>query len=111
MVYDPYTRKIMAGIGAGTSAVAGNAILAITPDTASVSSPVAIGGTPTVLSLTSDGQMLYALVPSASTGSIARFNMLTQQPDFTVAGFQATGYDVGLRDINHPARHGKHNRG
>lgn len=99
MIYDPYTRKIMAGLGVGTSAVAGSSILAITPDTASIGSPVALGGTPTVLSLTSDGQVLYALVPSASTGSVARFNMLTQQADFTVAGFQATGYNVGLRDL------------
>ena len=99
MVYDPYTRKIMAGIGSGTSSIAGNSILAVTPDTATTGTPVALTGSPTVLSLTSDGQILYALVPGTSTGSIARFNMLTQQPDFTATGFQATGYNVGLRDI------------
>ena len=99
MVYDPYTRKIMAGIGSGTSSIAGNSILAVTPDTATTSTPVALGGSPTVLSLTSDGEILYALVPGTSTGSIARFNMLTQQTDFTATGFQATGYNVGLRDI------------
>jgi trimeric autotransporter adhesin len=99
ILYDPYSRKIMAAIGAGTSSVTGNSILAITPDTNSVGTAVPIGGTPTTIALTSDGQILYALVPGSTTGSIARFNMLTQQPDFTVSGFQATGYNVGLRDI------------
>ncbi|RSL17884.1 uncharacterized protein DUF11 [Edaphobacter aggregans] len=98
ILYDPYSRKIMAGIGAGTPSVAANSIVAVTPDTASIGTTVQIGGTPTNLTLTSDGQILYALLPGATTGSIARFNMLTQQPDFTVSGF-ATGYQVGLRDI------------
>jgi hypothetical protein len=100
IVYDPYTRKILAGIGAGTSSIAANSILAVTPDTATAGSPVALGSSPSVLSLTSDGQILYALIPGTSSGSIARFNMLTQQPDFTVSGFQVTGYNVGLRDIS-----------
>jgi hypothetical protein len=99
ILYDPYSRKIMAGVGAGSSTVAGNSLVAITPDTASIGTPVPIGGTPTNLALSSDGQILYALLPSSNTGSIARFNMLTQQADFTVWGFQATGYNVGLRDI------------
>jgi hypothetical protein len=99
IVYDPYSRQIMASVGKGTSAVAGNSIAAIQPDTASVGTPVPIGGTPTNLAISSDGQILYALLPSASIGAIARFNMLTQQPDFTASNFQATGYDVGLRYI------------
>jgi hypothetical protein len=89
----------MASVGTGTSTVTGNSIVAITPDTASIGTPVSIGGTPTNLALTSDGQILYTLLPGSSTGSIARFNMLAQQADFTVSGFEATGYNTGLRDI------------
>jgi hypothetical protein len=99
ILYDPYSRKIMASVGTGTSTVTGNSIVAITPDTASIGTPVSIGGTPTNLALTSDGQILYTLLPGSSTGSIARFNMLAQQADFTVSGFEATGYNTGLRDI------------
>ena len=99
MVHDPYTRKIMAGIGSGTSSITGNAILAVTPDTATADTPVVLGGSPTVLTLTSDSQIIYALVPGTSSGSIVRFNMLTQETDFTVTGFQPTDYNVGLRDI------------
>jgi len=99
IVYDPYSRQIMASIGTGTSTVPGNSIAAIQPDTASVGTPVPIGGTPTNLALTSDGEILYALLPSASTGAVARFNMLTQQAGFTASNFQATGYNVGLRYV------------
>jgi hypothetical protein len=90
ILYDPYSRNLMASIGAGTASVAANSILAITPDTASIGTPVPIGGVPTDLALTSDSQILYTLLPSTANGSIARFNMLTQQPDFTVSGFQSS---------------------
>jgi hypothetical protein len=99
IVYDPYSRDIIAGVGAGTSTLAGNSIVAITPDSTSISAPVPVGGTPSRLALSSDGQLLYALLPGTSTGSIAGFNMLTRQLGFTVSGFQATGYNTGLRDI------------
>ena len=99
ILYDPYSRKIMASVATGSSAVAGNSIVAITPDTASIGTAVPIGGTPTNLALTSDGQILYALLPDPTNASVARFNMLTQQADFAVGGFQTTGYNVGLRDI------------
>jgi len=99
IVYDPYSRQLMASIGAGTSSLAGNSIAAIQPDTGSIGAPVPIGGTPTNLAITDDGQILYALLPSSSTGAVARFNMLTRQPDFTASNFQATGYNVGLRYI------------
>jgi len=97
ILYDPFSRKIMASIGPGTSSITANSILAITPETGSTGKGVPIGDTPTNLALTQDGQVLYALLTGSA--SIARFNMLTQQPDFTVGNFQATGYNVGLRDI------------
>jgi len=99
ILYDPYSRKVMASVGTGTAGVAGNSIVAITPETASIGAPVPLSGTPTNLALTSDGQILYAMIPDPANASIARFNMLTQQADFTVAGLQNSGYNYGLRDI------------
>jgi trimeric autotransporter adhesin len=96
ILYDPYSRNLMASIGAGTASVTANSILAITPDTASIGTPIPIGGVPTDLALTSDGQILYTLLPATANGSIARFNMLTQQPDFTVSGFQSANYAVPI---------------
>jgi uncharacterized repeat protein (TIGR01451 family) len=83
ILYDPYTRKIMASIAPQTTPIAGNSIVAITPETMAIGTPVAIGSNPTKLALTPDGQILYAI--PAGSNSVARFNMLTQQPDFTVA--------------------------
>ena len=97
ILYDPFSRKLMASIGPGTSTITGNSLLAIDPETGSTGKAVPIGDTPTSLALTQDGQILYTLLTGSA--SIARFNMLTQQPDFTVGSFQATGYNVGLRDI------------
>ncbi len=83
MVYDPYSRKIMASVGSGSSTVTGNSIVAITPETQTVGTAVPIGSQPTYLSLTSDGQVLYTILSGAA--SVARFNMLTQQADYTFA--------------------------
>ena len=99
IVYEPYSRKLMAGIATGTSTLAANSLVAIIPETSAVGTPVALSGTPASLAVTSDGQFLYALVPGTTSGSIARFNMLSQQLDFTASGFQATGYEAGLRDL------------
>ena len=80
IVYDPYTSKLMASIGSGPNA---NAIVAVTPETATVGTPVPIGSQPSALALTPDGQILYAALTGSN--SVARYNMQKQQPDFTVA--------------------------
>jgi hypothetical protein len=98
-VYDPYSQKIMAAVSTGSPSVPANSIVAIDPVTASVGVPVPAPGTPTVLALSTDGNVLYALVPDAVSGSIMRYNMLKQQADFSVSGFQPTGYNTGLRDL------------
>jgi hypothetical protein len=69
----------MASIGSGPNA---NSIVAVTPETATVGTAVPIGSQPSVLALTPDGQILYASLRGSN--SVARYNMLTQQPDFTV---------------------------
>jgi uncharacterized repeat protein (TIGR01451 family) len=81
IVYDPYSRNIMASVGSGSSTVAGNSIAPITPVTGAVGTAVNIGSQPANLALTSDGNILYTIL--AGSQSVARFNMLTQQPDFT----------------------------
>jgi uncharacterized repeat protein (TIGR01451 family) len=94
IVYDPYSRKIMASVGSGSSTVTGNSIVAITPDTATVGTPVSIGSQPTNLALTSDGQILYTVLMGSE--SVARFNMLTQQPDYTFAVPANSTFDGGI---------------
>jgi hypothetical protein len=94
ILYDPYSRNIMASVGSGSSGVTGNSIVAITPDTATVGTPVSIGSQPTNLALTSDGQILYTIL--SGSGSVARFNMLTQQADFTYTVPTNTSFDGGI---------------
>ena len=81
ILYDPYSRKIMASVGSGSSSVTGNSIAPITPETGTVGAAMNIGSQPTNLALTSDGNILYTIL--AGSQSVARFNMLTQQADFT----------------------------
>lgn len=83
ILYDPFSRTIMASVGSGSSSVTGNSIAPITPETGTVGTAVNIGSQPTYLALTSDGNILYTIL--AGSQSIARFNMLTQQADFTWA--------------------------
>lgn len=99
ILYDPFTRKIYASVGSGSSTVTGNSIAAITPETGAIGTPVSIGSQPTKMALSDDGQMLYTIL--AGSSSIARFNMLTQQADFSYTPAPSTyssSYS-GFRDI------------
>ncbi len=98
ILYDPYSRQIMASVGSGSSTLTGNSIAAITPETGTFSTPVSIGSQPTNLGLSSDGQILYTTLSGAQ--SVARFNMLTRQADFTVKIPAPNTYDtVALRGV------------
>lgn len=92
ILYDPYSRKIMASVGSGSSSVTGNSLVAITPETATVGTPIAIGSQPTNMALTSDGQVLYTVLSGSQ--SIAVFNMLTQSAEFTYTVQPGTGTDT-----------------
>jgi trimeric autotransporter adhesin len=83
ILYDPFTRKLYASVGSGSSTTTGNSIAAITPETGAIGTPIAIGSQPNQLALSSDGQVLYTIL--SGSNSVARFNMLTQQADFTFA--------------------------
>jgi trimeric autotransporter adhesin len=94
IVYDPYSRNLMASVGSGSSTVTGNSIVAIQPDTATIGAPVPIGSQPTNLALTSDGQILYTILSGSQ--SVARFNMLTGQVDYTYQIPSNTSFDGGI---------------
>ena len=92
ILYDPYSRKIMASIGSDSTSITGNSIVAITPDTATVGTAIPIGSQPTNLALTSDGQVLYTVLVGSQ--SVSRFNMLTQTPEYTYAIQPGSGTDT-----------------
>ncbi|MES2390767.1 MAG: IPT/TIG domain-containing protein, partial [Acidobacteriota bacterium] len=80
MLYDPFSRRLVVSLGPSTPT--GNSIEFITPATSTLSTPISIGDQPTTMALSSDGQMLYVLLASANR--LQRFNMLTQQADFSM---------------------------
>jgi len=92
ILYDPYSQKIMASINSDSSTVTGNSIVAITPETATVGTPVPIGSQPENMALTSNGQILYTILSGSQ--SVAVFNMLTQTAEFTYAIQPGTGTDT-----------------
>ena len=98
MLYDPYSRKLMASVSSASTGTTGNSIVAISPETATIGSPVFIGSQPTKMALTDDGQVLYTILSGAT--SVARYNMLTGTVDFTAA-IPSTSYAFTpiLRDL------------
>jgi hypothetical protein len=101
-VYDPFSRKIMASVGSGSSSVTGNSIVAITPETGSIGTPVYVGSQPTKMAISDDGNILYSLLGGAN--SVARFNLQTQKTEFTFSppftnyGSSTTGFrDVAIQ--------------
>ena len=92
ILFDPYSQKIMASVASGSTSSTPNSIVAITPETSWVGTPVAIGSQPTNMALTSDGQVLYTILTGSQ--SVARFNMLTQAVDYTYAIQPGTGTDT-----------------
>ncbi|AFL86420.1 hypothetical protein Terro_0069 [Terriglobus roseus DSM 18391] len=75
MVYDPYSRKLVAAVSTGSSSVAGSSLVAITPETATIGSPVALTNVPTRVALSASGQTLW--LANATNATLARYNMLT----------------------------------
>lgn len=75
MVYDPYSRRLMAAVSTGSSTTAGSSIVGINPSTATIGTPVVVTNVPTRLALSASGQTLYAANNAAA--SLVRYNMLT----------------------------------
>jgi hypothetical protein len=99
ILYEPFSRKIYASVGSGSTSVTGNSIAPITPETGTVGTPVYVGSQPTKMAISDDGNILYALLGGAN--SIARFNLQTQQTQFTISpSFTNYGSSTtGFRDI------------
>ena len=85
MVYDPYSRRLMASVSTGSSATAGSSIVGINPATATIGTPVVLTNVPTRLALSSSGQTLYAA--NATAASLVRYNMLTDTAETDAVTF------------------------
>ena len=79
ILYDPYSRKLMASVSTGSSTTNGTSLVAITPDTASIGTAVPLTNVPTKLALSDSGQTLY--VANSTASNIVRYNMLTGTMD------------------------------
>ncbi|HEY4357359.1 MAG TPA: IPT/TIG domain-containing protein [Acidobacteriaceae bacterium] len=77
ILYEPFTRQILATVGSAMPL--GNSVEAISPETGTVATPIAVGSEPTRMALSDDSQILYVL----STGSdrVVRFNTVTKQTE------------------------------
>jgi hypothetical protein len=105
LLYEPFSRKIYASSGSGSATLAGNSIVAITPESGSFGTPVYVGSQPTKMALSDDGNIMYALLGGAN--SVARFNLQTQTTEFTFSppfsnyGESGTGFrDVAVQPGN-----------
>lgn len=66
IAFDPFTRKLYASIPSTASQVTGNSIVSLDPLTGKLGKPVFIGSEPTRLSISDDGQYLYAVLSGAN---------------------------------------------
>ena len=99
VLYEPFSRKIYAAIGSGSSSVTGNSIAQITPETGAISTPVYVGSQPSKMAFSDDGNLLYSLLTGAN--SIARFNVATNQTEFSISPTVTNygGATTGFRDV------------
>ena len=78
IVFDPFTRKLYASVPSTATQVAGNSIVSIDPLTGALGSPVFVGSEPTRISISDDGQYLYAVL--SGSNSVRRLNLTTLTP-------------------------------
>lgn len=79
IVYDPYSRKLMASVSTGSSSTDGKSLVSITPETAAVGTPLPLANIPTKLALSDSGETLY--VANSTASNVVRYNMLTGASD------------------------------
>ena len=79
IAYDDYSRKLFASVSTGSSTIAGNSLVTITPETATVGTPIALTAQPTKLAFSQTGQTLW--VGLNNTQSIVRYDMLSGSVD------------------------------
>lgn len=81
IAFEPFRRKIYASVSSTATQLTGNSIVSIDPLTGTVSSPVNIGSEPNSLTFSDDGN--YMFVGLDGSGSISRFNLSTNSPEFS----------------------------
>jgi hypothetical protein len=99
ILYEPFSGKLYASVGSGSGTVTGNSIAGITPSAATIGTPVYIGSQPTKMAISDDGNIMYVLLGGAN--SFVRFNLMTQQSEFSVTptfAYYATPSN-GFRDV------------
>ena len=96
MVFDPYTRLLYASVNSAATQVAGNTIVTIDPTTGTLGTPVSVGTQPGKMALTDDGNYLYV---DQGTNAVGRFNMTTQNLDFSFPVSGPSGSTPALRNI------------
>ena len=79
IIYDPFSRKIIASLG--STQPLGNSIATLTPENGELDTPNLVGSEPTRMELSDDGNFLYVL--ASGEDQIVRYNMRTQQPEFS----------------------------
>jgi hypothetical protein len=79
VLYDPYSRKLMASVSTGSSTTEGKSLVAITPETATVGTSIPLTNIPTKLALSQSGQTLW--LGNSTAASIVRYDMLTGATD------------------------------
>jgi uncharacterized repeat protein (TIGR01451 family) len=79
VVFDPFTRKLLASVPGTAPQVQGNSIVAIDPTTGTLDAPVNIGSQPGHIAESDDGQWLYVLL--TGNNRLARYNLTTGQAD------------------------------
>ena len=105
VVFDPFTRKLYASVPSTATQIAGNSIVSIDPLTGALGSPVFIGSEPTRMSISDDGQYLYAVL--SGSNSVRRLNLTTLTPgtQFTTIsalfGAAFTASDIAPMPGNH----------
>jgi hypothetical protein len=90
IVYDPYSRKLMASVSTGSSTTAGSSLVAVSPETAAVGTPLPLTNIPTKLALSDSGQTLY--VANSTASSVVRYDMLTGTTDTIAIPTSGTPY-------------------
>jgi trimeric autotransporter adhesin len=79
IVFDPFTRKLYASVPSTATQVTGNSIVSIDPLTGALGSPIFVGSEPTRISISDDGQYLYAVL--SGSNSVRRLNLTTLTPE------------------------------
>jgi uncharacterized repeat protein (TIGR01451 family) len=101
----PFTRKLYASVPSPATQIAGNSIVSIDPLTGALGSPVFIGSEPTRMSISDDGQYLYAVLSGSNSVRCLNLTTLTPGTQFTTIralfGAAFTARDIAPMPGNH----------